>query len=633
MAAPLKLRRQITAAPAQQEKKTATDLPVAAVLVNTPVSHLEGIYDYLVPEQHSQSAVAGTKVIVPFGNTKTEGLVISRKSNSDQSRNLKVILEIASPAGMITKPVMSHVEAVRNRFGGSFWEVLKSAVPPRVIKEEKNITKSGANTSSDYSSQFLIEVMGRADHGLLMAQQRIRWALTQPIGVDHSRFLAELIKVRSTISQVLLIVPDEKDLDQISEQLINFFGDQLLILSSHLSKADRYRNFLNAIYQPPKVILATRGGSFINLAEDATVIVLSDLDNSHYEQHSPGWNSRDVSLLRPATTSLIFISASHSLEVARLIETGWLTYKKYQSKSKIRFHTNEAGRSFIPVIKSSLENGNVLVSVAEKGYANLFLCAKCRNVAACSCGGKLQILGANSNPSCYLCKVSKKDWRCNFCGEAKPYVLAKGINRTAEEIGRAIPKNSILISSGSKQLKSVPKGRHIVIATAGSEPAGSFSAVILLDGEKLFNRPSLRSEELAKFNWFSALCKLDLNSEVFLSLPNNHPVVQSILRLDSQSAALSELRGREAAKLPPYYRVAIVIGPSAEISKFTENLKSSKEYQITGPIDIEKGEKKIIIRAPISAGQGLVDLLDDVVKVQGVKGRSIFKVRFDPFDL
>jgi primosomal protein N' len=62
---------------------------------------------------------------------------------------------------------------------------------------------------------------------------------------------------------------------------------------------------------------------------------------------------------------------------------GWLTYKKYQSKSKIRFHTNEAGRSFIPVIKSSLENGNVLVSVAEKGYANLFLCAKCRNVAAC----------------------------------------------------------------------------------------------------------------------------------------------------------------------------------------------------------------------------------------------------------
>jgi hypothetical protein len=32
-------------------------------------------------------------------------------------------------------------------------------------------------------------------------------------------------------------------------------------------------------------------------------------------------------------------------------------------------------------------------------------------------------------------------------------------------------------------------------------------------------------------------------------------------------------------------------------------------------------------------GSLLVDLLDDVAKVQAVKRRKIFKIRFDPFDL
>jgi primosomal protein N' (replication factor Y) len=327
------------------------------------------------------------------------------------------------------------------------------------------------------------------------------------------------------------------------------------------------------------------------------------------------------------------VSASHSLEVARLVDLGWLEKKNYRNKCNIKFSSNESGRSYIPTIKSAILKGNVLVSVSEKGYANLFLCARCRNTASCSCGGKLQILGANSIPVCYICHTQNKDWRCSYCGDAKPYVISKGIDRNAEEIGRAIPKTSILISSGAKQIQSLPKGRHIVLATAGSEPAGQYSGIVLLDGEKIFNRPSLRAEELARLIWFASLCRSTENSEVFLSLPNSHPVVQSMLRFDSQSAAISELRNRELAKLPPFYRIALVSGEGPEISKFAGNLKMNGKYEVTGPIDIDKGQKKIIIRVSLPNGQELVDLLDDVTKVQGVKGKNIFKIRFDPYDL
>ena len=633
MAAPLKLKRQQTAQ--KPKSKLVADLfPVAAVLVDTPVSHLEGIYDYLVPLHLEHSAVYGTKVVVPFGNTQVDGLIVGRKNDSQQIKNLKMIVDVSSPSGLISSQVIEHLELVRNRFGGSFWSLLKSALPARVAKEDKMISDIRSPSASEtYESPQLRDLIGRSDYGMLIGKQRLKWAINLPIGIASSNFVNEIIKLRARTGQVLVIVPDEKDLLALKNDLKDFFGASFLELGTHLGKSDRYKNFLIARFSRPSLIVSTRSGVFTDLEENSTVVVLSDLDQSHYEQHSPGWNTRDVSLLRSKDTSLLFISASHSMEISRLIEIGWLEKKNYRNKNGIQIVTGENGRSFVSSVKKGIAQGNVLVTVAEKGYANLFLCAKCRNTANCKCGGKLQIQGANSVPTCYLCDAQQRDWKCQYCGESKPYVISKGIDRNAEEIGRAIPKASILISSGSKQIADLPNGKHVVLATAGSEPNGRYSSLVLLDGERMFSRPSLRAEEFAKFQWFSSLCKVLPNSEVFVTLQNHHPVVQSMLKADSNSGASLELINREKAKLPPFYRVAVIIGSNLEISKFAENLRSSKDYEITGPVKFDQNQSKLIIRVKLEEGGNLVDLLDDVSKIQGVKGRQIFKIRVDPYDI
>jgi len=634
VAAPLKLKRQAVAKAPQKLPNVSKNLPIASVLVDTPVSSLEGIYDYFVPEIFNESAVTGTKVLVEFGSGKVEGLVVGRKDKSDQTQKLKPILDLTSPSGMVSETVISHIEMVRNRFGGSFWAVLNSAVPSRVVKEEKLIeSRSSLNDASSIDFSELRELVGRADFGQLLSKQRLKWGINFPIATDPNWFLLEIVKLRAQVSQILIIVPDEKDISVLSGVLVNHFGDQFIDLGSHLSKSLRYRNYLKTRYMSPKVIISTRSGVFAPLERNATVIVLSDLDSSHYELHSPGWNTRDVTLLRDHFTSLIFISPSHSLEIARLIEIGWLEKKLYKQKNTQRFLTNENGNSYVSSIKKGISNGNVLVSVSEKGYANLFLCSKCRNTANCECGGKLQIEGSKKIPKCYLCQTEYKNWKCSFCADNRPFVIAKGIERTAEEIGRAIPKIAILVSSGNKQISSVPSGRHIVVSTAGSEPNGVYSSVVMLDGEKIFNRPSLRAEELAKFHWFSLLSKASSSAEIFLSLPNHHPSVQCLLRGDSLANAASELNNREKAKLPPFYRVAVVVGDKPEISKFADNLRNDKTYEITGPITIDTYQSKLLIRVKLAEGSLLVDLLDDVVKVQALKRRKIFSIRFDPFDL
>ena len=59
MTAPLRLKRQRPTSRRQEISQIRSGRLVAAVLVDTPVSHLEGIYDYLIPENIESSAIVG----------------------------------------------------------------------------------------------------------------------------------------------------------------------------------------------------------------------------------------------------------------------------------------------------------------------------------------------------------------------------------------------------------------------------------------------------------------------------------------------------------------------------------------------------------------------------------------------
>jgi len=325
--APLKLKRQLVKSKPGIDKEDLAKLKVASVLVDTPVSHLEGLYDYLIPSSLTSIATIGTKVIVEFGKKNTEGLIIGISDIDSSNREKKLIQSVSSPSGFISQQLIYHLEQVRNRFGGSFWNLLKQAVPARVIKEEKLFFKSTVDSLDlDLDNDFS-RIFERSEFSELKIDKRLRWAVNTPAGVDVYKFLSEIVKLRSKIGQVLLVVPDEKDILNFKEILAPVFGDQLVELGSHLAKNERYRNFLIVSSAEPAVVLATRSGVFAPLSTAATVIVFSDLDNSHYELHSPGWNTRDVSLLRAQDVSLLFVSASHSLEIERLIDIGLLERK------------------------------------------------------------------------------------------------------------------------------------------------------------------------------------------------------------------------------------------------------------------------------------------------------------------
>lgn len=628
MVTPLKLKRQQVKAKSGSNVEIAEDKPVAKVLVNTPVSYLEDIYDYLVPAELSESIIAGSIVKIDFGNSKTIGLVLEREDS--QKQKLKPIEGVMGWPGMISQEVTSHLKRVQDRFGGSLWNLIDSYLPP-IPKKINDLSNSIPSASSKEVEPKISKAISKEDLKVLESKSGLRYSIAQPAGFKPFEILFNLIAVRSQLGQVLVLASDFREFDFLAKELLMRFPDEIIFNDSRKGKGERFHNFQIISRNHPKVILGNRSSVFTPLVAGSSVFVINDNDPSHYEIRSPGWNTRDVSLLRSADTSLFFFNATPSYEIQRLIDLNWVKNLSIKSASKINFITTDGRDSFIPVIKKALNKGNVLVSVAAKGYANVFLCNKCRTVANCKCGGKLRIKNANSNPSCYLCEEIYNNWRCEFCGDVRPYVISKGLDRTAEEIARAIPGANVCRVFADNEFVNSSGQNQVIISSRGCEPFINYAGVILLDGEQIFNQPTLRAEEMIKQNWFDLMSRVIDDGFVYISLVNHHPLTQQMLI--KQSASPSSLLAREESRLPPFYRVCEVMGESKSLSTFAENLKLADKYLVSGPTIQKDGKSRIVIRVEVDHASDFVDQMSDVVKMQFAKNKAIFEYRFDQYDL
>jgi primosomal protein N' (replication factor Y) len=624
--APLKLHRQKVVAKRKAFGEAVEKDPVAKVLVHTPVSFLGDIYDYLIPAELSDQIIPGTVVKIEFGKGITEGLVLERVNQN--TMKLKFIEGVIGWPGMINLDVIEHLKRVQDRFGGPLFNLIDSFLPavPKKISEEV----SESDISKEDLAKFDYKIFTESDMHILQKKHGLRYSVNQPGGLPPFEALFALIELRKNLGQVLIIASDFREFDYLTCELRARFGSDLALHDSRAGKLERFKQFQRINQFHPKIILGNRSSVFTSLKENSSIFVLNDGDQSHYEIRSPGWNSRDVTLLRSTDTSLFFFSATPSYEIQRLIDLNWIEKLNIEVKTNLNFLVSDGQESYISVIKKALLKGNVLVSVASKGYANIFLCSKCRNLASCKCGGKLRITAKGSPPSCYLCNELQKDWRCEVCGESKPYVISKGLDRKAEEIARAIPKTKVIKFSSDHEPVIQGDINQIIVSSRGCEPMINYAGVILLDGEQLFNQPTLRAEETLKQSWFDLISRVLDGGYVYISLTNNHPLTQQILlRRESNSGGLTS---RKESRLPPFYRICEVSGGSSAISTFAENMRNLDKFILSGPISVERDKAKLVIRVHVDHGSELVEVMKDVVKMQAVKGKPLFEYRFDKYE-
>ena len=584
---PLKLKRQHSGSSKKRFKW------IAEVLVDHEAFHLDSFFSYGVPEDLKQEIRVGSLVKVDFRNEQKTGVVVAL---CEEERNVKPITLLSSPS-YFPESMVQLINAVRSRYIGSLHDVLRFARPlvgPRSFVElsQKRDIKPVFHQASSFLS-------------------------------IHECVLALVTKVKRS-----------------------------LIICETSSQLDTLREFLNSrgeldLYVPAKsgfiidevgekngyVALGLRGSIFASLPNLDQLVIVNECSPHHIEPRRPRWNTRDVALLRQRIerVQLEFVGTSLSAELGRLIDEGAISYSAgrrpiFRNKARFFFPPD----TFHNAIRIGLQTGNVLVSVSEKSYSNLILCSNCNSPLVCDCGGRLLAISA-STLGCNLCGLPQNDWKCRTCQSQRFRTLRKGALRIAEEIGKAFPHTKIAISTSDNR-PTLTEENTIVIATFGSEPNFSegYRAVVLLDGDALSARPFLRSEENLLFRWSTIIASSPKSNAIFMSLPQQHRISQTLLSGSPQRFLREELANRRALELPPFSRVIVIQGSEGALSSLSDRLEN--EFP-TGIISASINRGALFLKVSHESAPALLSALRALQHYRSARGEQLLNIEVDPYDL
>ncbi|WP_154605444.1 MULTISPECIES: primosomal protein N' [Arthrobacter] len=611
----------------------APSLPVAQVAIDSPLPHLDRIFDYSVPKELDDAAQPGVRVRVKFSGQDLNGFLVARVATSESER-LVPLNRVYSAVPVLAPQVLELAHRVASRYSGTVADVLRVAVPPRVASLEKGYLKAAAERAAAAAEAEPVAEPAPAPHpghSLFTGYPHAEDFMTQlAMGATPKAVLTALSGFgpeswHHQIAQVvancqlsgrgaIVVVPDLRDLELLDKTFTSVLpAGSFVKLTADDGPTLRYENFLRVLSGSVKVVIGTRSAAYAPVADLGLVCCWDDGDELHIERRAPYQHSRDVLLLRSEVqdTAVLMAAHSRSSESQRLVATGW-AQSLVAERSVVRLGTARvistadsyeqerdplAAMARLPhrawqAAKTALASGPVLVQVARTGYAPALACQRCREVARCvECTGPLMQSRADGSiqilVTCRWCGRAETSFSCPTCGNHQLRAITVGASRTAEELGRAFPSVPVIASAGD-HIKTVVADRPaIVVATVGAEPVAphGYAAALLLDGDSLLRRESLRSGEDTLRRWLNAaaLVRPARDGGTIVVTADDTVEVSALVRWDPAGYAEREFHLRHELHLPPAVRVAALTGGEADVVAFTAALELPGEVRVIGP--------------------------------------------------
>jgi primosomal protein N' (replication factor Y) len=626
---PLRLKRET-----YRLGRIADSPNVAHVWVDTGLSHLDGLYTYRIPNDLLNSVVVGSRLKVPFNSRSCEAIVVELSTSTQSSGNLKVIESLLDHFPVTNSAMITFYSQMANYWASDPYSIIKSGIPVRVAAIEKTLNHPALKSSPGKSRNF--------------KKTECAYFMHTPHISAYSE-LADLAIRRLKQGSVLLLLPDIKDVSRTFALLKELSVTCPVIrLDSSLSRSERYANYLEIMNLNQVIVIGTRSALFAPINGLDSIIVGLEKSEQYYEQKHPYWNVRDSAFLRSSieSTNLFFTGYVPSAEMAYQIEQRKVKFVSQRHSVKTLAYSQVKGEllpdRIIPEIRKALKLGPVLFLAPRKGYANALLCAKCKNIALCNCGGRLLMSSSTANPICSLCTSVEKDWKCKWCSSTSRYAAARGIERFYEEIGRAFPSTAIQLSNAPNILEEISAKTKIVIATPGAIPAvsGGYSSVVILEGQRFLASGSAIYEEMVYESFFDSASRVKESGSVLVVLDSSHPVIASITRWNPSVLIKKILRENSDALLPPYATSVLLKVSTAEAAILRNGLlksindgklpSSSRVYLTENP---SKNESRLLLNVPREYREDLAKFVHELTRKRAISKKSFISVALDPYAL
>lgn len=610
--------------------------PVALVLVDVGLPHLDRPFEYLVPTSMADLAVPGARVKVRFAGQDVDGFVLERAAAAEHEGTLVSLRRVVSPEAVLTPAVLALSREIAGRYAGTLGDVVRLAVPPRHATAEKNLPMT-ASASTD---------QGAAGDGVAVGQ-----AVTAPVPGPWSSYpaggsflrrisagdapaaswlalpgqrsevdwpAAVAVAAATTLAVgrgALIVVPDHRDVDRVDAALQVLLGaGQHVRLTAGQGPQARYTAWLKVLRGHVRCVVGTRAAMFAPVHDLGLVAWWDDGDDVLVEQRSPYPQVREVLRTRARLERAALLSGgfTRTTSVQQWVESGELRpveadpAARRQSAPRVVVagegtdveRDGASAHGHLPsaawrAAKTALEHGPVLIQVPRRGYLPSLSCQTCREPARCArCHGRLSMSAGDAKPTCGWCGTVAAGFECTSCGGRTVRSSVVGDRRTAEELGRAFPGVPVHTSGVGNVVSSVSSKPGLVISTPGAEPVAEngYAATLLLDAWASLDRPTLNASEEALRRWMAAAAltrsATDGGVVVLCGAPMHTtlPVVEALVRWDPAWFVARELAERVELSLPPTVRMAQLVGPRVAVQQAVELAGLGPEVERLGPL-------------------------------------------------
>ncbi|MGI6878210.1 primosomal protein N' [Microbacterium sp. gxy059] len=628
---------------------------IARVAVDTPLPQLDRLFDYAIPRELADQVVPGVRVKAPLrtAGRVIEGFVVEVATESDAERALSEIEQVVSAARVLPERLHRLARAVADRAAGSLSDVLRLAIPRRMVRVEK------AWLAADPAAPPVPTAEARDRAARVLSafpdlDERIaageRLAVDAPPGVSAGlpAWTALLAAAATTTlargASAVIAVPDHRDLDLLEQALRDLApSDAIVRHDAQQSGPERYAGYLRTLEDAPCIVIGNRSAVYAPVPRLGLLALWDDGDSLLEEPLAPYVHARDVALVRQSADggALLFAGHTRTSDVERLVAIGYAHDCPATRRASPRVvlgapqDTPQTGRipsASFRAAREALERGPVLVQVARPGYAPTLVCAECRAPARClTCGGPLHATGRGATPVCTRCAREARGWMCRSCESTRVRLASSGSERTADELGRAFPGVRVIVADGAHPVSEVDDEPALVIATRGAEPlpAGGYAMVLLLDGDRMLQAPELRIGESCLRWWSNAAALAAPDAPVHL-VGVTGPVARALATWTQPAYARTQLAERAPLRMPPAARVARVDGDAEVVEAALDRLRADvpalDDEAILGPVPLDdiadRRRSRALVRVDYAHGRDVAQSLRASVVQAAMASRS-----------
>lgn len=397
---------------------------------------------------------------------------------------------------------------------------------------------------------------------------------------------------------VLILVPEISLTPMIMSYFIKRFGQNVAILHSGLSPAEKYDEYRKISNGECSVVVGARSAIFAPLKNIGLIILDEEHVDTYKQDTPPFYHSREVAIFRANhfdECKVILGSATPSLESKIRAERGFYHHLilnkrinnlplptvsivdmgNYKNIDKSSFlFSKQLTLSLSHIFK---QNEQAILLLNKRGFSSSITCRNCGHIFTCpNCEVPLTYHKKDNMLKCHHCGyVDLMKQTCPKCGSKYLSKSGFGSERVENEIHKLFPEAKVLrLDSDASKIKNrtyqiidsfSKREADVMVGTQMVAKGHDFSNVTLvgiIQADVGLSMPDFRSAE----NTFQLLTQAigrcgraekPGSAIVQTYLPTHYAVTLSA-KQDYASFFLTEVKNRNDLHYPPFYSLALI---------------------------------------------------------------------------